>query len=547
MWKKFLLFLQNLENTPQTLLSYGGAFLCIIILRLTVEASLGHFSQKSFRFIFFEFTHTFLFFLFALLLFSFLFRFLTKESLLKVSNILLFGFLIILLPPIIDTWIFQGQDFWSFYEFDGLLGLFWRYLTLFGDSPRIGITYGVRIEVVLMTLGSTLYTFYKTASKKKALLAFWLTYSLFFVLGTFPSWITLVLKASSVGLLVISDLDVASLFLTPETILNSAMTDVRSVLNIKMSLFYALLSAFTLSFLLWKEKPRHFIALFKNARFPQIFHHGGLLLLGSLLAWHFDEASLPISLFSILTYILLIFSVVLAWLTSVIINDIHDTAIDEITNLNRPLIKSKIPHHTYLTYGIFIFFFSLLFAGIVSPTALFLIFLYQVFAYVYSAPPLRLKRLPIIATLLAAFANILIFALGYITLSEEKSLSTLPTSILLYLLLALTIGLCLKDFKDIAGDAKDHVFTLPVLFGEARAKYILASLIFCVFALSPMIINQPTLFPLSFIMASLSFYIIQKGTPERKSLFSYHRFSLLFFLLLFCYGTLLTLFLLFKH
>ncbi len=399
-----------------------------------------------------------------------------------------------------------------------------------------------------MTLGSTLYTFYKTASKKKAFLAFWLTYSLFFVLGTFPSWITLVLKASSVGLLAISDLHVASLFLTPETILNSAMTDVRSVLNIKMSLFYAFLSALTLSFLFWKERAHHFIALLKNARFPQIFHHGGILLLGSLLAWHFDEAPLPISLFSILTYALLIFSIVLAWLTSVIINDIHDTTIDEITNLDRPLIKSKIPHHTFLTYGIFFFFFSLLFAGIVSPTALFLIFLYQVLAYVYSAPPLRLKRLPILATLLAAFANILIFVLGYITLSEEKSFSTLPTSILLYLLLALTIGLCLKDFKDIAGDAKDHVFTLPVLFGETKAKYILASLIFCVFAISPnILLNQPSLFPLSFLMASIAFYIIQKGTSERKSLFSYHRFSFLFFLLLFCYGTLLALFFLFKY
>ena len=99
MWKKFLLFLQDLENTPQSLLSYGGAFLSIIILRLTIEASLGHFSQKSFRFIFFEFTHTFLFFLFALLLFSFLFLFLSKEILLRVRNSLLFGFFIIILPP----------------------------------------------------------------------------------------------------------------------------------------------------------------------------------------------------------------------------------------------------------------------------------------------------------------------------------------------------------------------------------------------------------------------------------------------------------------
>ncbi|MCW1888006.1 MAG: UbiA family prenyltransferase [Candidatus Moranbacteria bacterium] len=547
MWKKFLLFLQNIENTPQSLLSYGGAFLCIIVLRLSIESGLGHFSKKSFSFIFFEFTHTFLFFLFSLLLFIFLFRFLIKESLLRVGNILLFGFFIILLPPIIDTWIFRGQGFWSFYEFDGLRGLFWRYLTLFGDSPRIGITYGVRLEVVLMTLGSAFYTYYKTQSKKRSLLALWLTYCLFFVLGTFPSWLTLVLNTFSIGLFTVSDIHVAKLFLTPETILSSAMTDVRSVLNIKMSLFYAFLSTFFLSLLFWKERSAHFLALFKNARFPQIFHHGGLLLLGSLLAWHFEELSLSLSLFSFLAYSLLIVSVIFAWITSVIINDIYDTPIDELTNPDRPLIQKNIPHKTYLTYGLYFFFFSLLFAGLVSPTALFLIFLYQVFAYMYSVPPLRIKRFPVIATLLAAFANILIFSLGYITLSQESSLSSLPASILLYLLLALTVGLTLKDFKDISGDFKDTVFTIPVLLGEALAKQVIGSLIFCIFALSPIILNQPSLFPLSFLMASLAFYTIQKGTSQKKSLFSYHRFSLLFFLLLFCYGSLLALFFFLKR
>ncbi len=298
--------------------------------------------------------------------------------------------------------------------------------------------------------------------------------------------------------------------------------------------------------LFWQERKAHFIALYQNARFPQVFYHGGLLLLGSLLAWHFEETALSLSLFSILTYLLLIQSVVLSWLASVILNDIHDTHIDTITNSNRPLIKNVINQSTYLSYGIIFFFFILLFAGMVSPTALILVFLYQVLAYVYSAPPLRLKRFPLLATALAAFANILILALGYITQSESKSLHTLPTVLILYLLLALTISLSLKDFKDIPSDAKDKVFTLPVILGEDLAKLVLGGLIFVIFALSPLILNQPSFLLLGLIAATLAYIIIQKGTSDKTSFFSYYRFSFLFFSLLFLYGCLLALLLFFK-
>ncbi|MEK9173946.1 MAG: hypothetical protein AAB845_01645, partial [Patescibacteria group bacterium] len=154
--------LESLENTPQTLLSFLGAFTMLIVLRLAIEAGLGLFAAKTFQALFVEFSHTFLFFLFAFSLFLPLLSFLTRESTLRTVNTLLFGFLIILTPPIIDTLLFGQNGFWSFYEFDGLLGLITRYFTFFGDSPSIGITSGVRLEVLLVTLGSIPLIYYKT-------------------------------------------------------------------------------------------------------------------------------------------------------------------------------------------------------------------------------------------------------------------------------------------------------------------------------------------------------------------------------------------------
>jgi 4-hydroxybenzoate polyprenyltransferase len=541
MWNRLIQSIKALEDTSQSLLSVAGAFLGIIVLRLTIEGALTSFPQASFSYTFFQFTHTFLFFLFSFIVFIFIFQYLSRESLLRTVNVLLFGFLIILTPPIIDTIIFGNQVFWSFYEFDGLRGLVYRYFTLFGDTPQVGITYGVRIEVVLMTLASTGYIYLKTHSKFRTLLAFFLTYTTFFILGTFPSWLTLMLDFPSQSLLEISAINTARIFLTPENILSQSITDIRSVLSVKISLVYSFLVFGGLLLLLAKTKWSDLKALFQNARFPQIFFHSGLLILGSLLAWHFEKIYLPFTLFSTLAYLLLLISVAFAWITSVIVNDFYDVKIDRVTNQSRPLIKDSISKDAYLGYAAIFFFFSLLFAGIVSHQALLLLFCYQVTATLYSAPPLRLKRFPILATLLAAFANIIILSIGYLVISDQGSIQALPTSILLYLLFALAFCLALKDFKDIAGDAEDGVFTIPVLLGEERAKLFIGSGLFFVFSLVPLLLKQTSLLPLSLFFATVAFFMVQKGTNDEKSFFYYKRFSLLFFSLTFFYGLLLTL------
>lgn len=526
-----------IENAPLSLLGFGGSFVSLIILRLMIEGALGSFSQKSFEYLFFEFTHTFLFFLFAFSLFLPLLAYLNRETLLRTANLLLFGFLIILTPPIIDTLILGSGKFWSFYEFDGLHGLFIRYWTFFGDSPSIGITYGVRLEVLIITLLSIGLIWLKTRSYTRGLLGGILIYSLFFVLGTFPSWITLFLSGPT-ELLQASNLTVAQIFLTPEPILNRNILELRSVLNIKMSLWYALLLIPTLGSLLLYAHKDHWLALYHNARFPQVFYHGGLILLGALLAFHFEDLSLPITHFSYLALFLLVWSGVLAWLASVVINDFYDLAIDQETNPTRPLVTQTISSSAYLSYGVIFFFFSLLLAGLVSSQALILILGYQVCAWVYSAPPFRLKRFPIIATLSASFASILLLAAGYLALSDTHSLKTLPIQIILSLFLVFTLALPIKDFKDIVGDRKDSVYTLPVLFGELWAKRIIGSLIFAIFIFSPLILNTTKLYLPALLFGSAAFWIIQNGTSKKDAFFHYQKFSLFFFLLVFLYGVL---------
>lgn len=522
--KHFLLrIIKTIEDAPMTLPSFVIAFFALIVARLLIENTFGLFQEHTFFFFFFEFTHTFLFFLCSFLLLVFPVRYAGAISFQKAANILLFGFLIILTPPIVDNIIFHGSYFWSFYAFDGFSGLLHRYVTLFGDRPDMGITYGVRVEVAFVTFLLGLYTYIKSQHVKKALLVSFLTYTILFVLGTFPAWLTLGILTFEKGFLSINQNDVAGLFLTPENIFARNLTDFRSVLNVKMSMVYSVMSAFLIGLLLFREYSKYFFALLKNIRIPQIIYHGGLLFLGMALSFFFTETPLSFDFFHITGTLALIIAVESAWIASVIANDCFDKNIDTITNKNRPLIESTIPEELYKTFGVLFFVASLVFSGVVSFSALLLLLGYQAIAWLYSAPPLRLKRFPIIATIFAAFAGILVLIIGFLVVDPDNSLATLPLPLLFYLFIAYSLCLPIKDFKDIVGDKKDNVYTIPVLLGTKKAQLLIGSLMFLLYMFSPIILNAHSLFFPALVFGSLAFWSIQKGEENNSSFFSFRK------------------------
>ena len=531
--------IEAIESAPVTLATFVTTFLALILTRLMIENTLGLFESHTFFFFFFEFTHTFLFFLCAFLLMLPVVRFAGSVDFRKAANILLFGFLVILTPPIIDTIVFRGMNFWSFYAFDGFVGLIGRFFTLFGDHPDIGITYGVRVEVVFVTLALGLYASLKSARPAKALLVSLAAYTILFVLGTFPSWLTFGLLAFQKGFLAINQNDVAALFLTPENIFARNLSDFRSVLNVKMSIVYGVFSVVLVGALLFREYPKYFIALWENARLPQLIYHGGLLFLGMALAFYFTDARVSVNFFHIVGMLTLLAAVESAWLASVVVNDCYDIRIDRETNPTRPLIRNAIPLETFKTFGILFFAVSLIFSGIMSFTALLLMLGYQALAWLYSAPPFRLKRFFGVATLLSAAAGILVLITGFFVVSSDHNLHTLPLSLVSYLFVAYTLSLPIKDFKDIRGDALDHVSTLPVVFGEHMGKLIVSSLLFILFMASPLVLHARALFLPALIFGGLAFWIMQQGTADEKSLFAYRKLPGLILAIAIFYGLVL--------
>lgn len=515
----------KIEAIPLTLTSLVASLFVIITIRIAIEFFLEglpfFFSDQYF----YKFLHFFFTFGFTYLAALPIFVWFAGVNIRQAAIVLLFGFLVIWIPPLVDEIISQGIGFWSFYAFDSLSGLVTRYFTFFGDQPEVGITYGVRTEVALVLIGFATYVWVKTKSFGRVVFGTLSLYTVLFLIGALPSLVTFILLGPTQGWLNITELDIARVMLSPEPLYLINPPAVENVLAVKMILVYALLFPVLVLGLLIAFFRTTLLALWNNIRLPQAFYHIGLFLVGAGCVILYErKIAFDLNWLHWSGLMIMLISVVLAWITSVIVNDLHDVSIDTVTNPNRPLITNTIPRDLYQVIGFLTFTISIIFAAIVSTQLALLLVGYQAIAWIYSASPLRLKRYPFIATILASSASLLVFFGGYIVFSTAKNIAALPNSIPLLLFLAYTFLLPIKDFKDIPGDKADGVITWPILLGEARAKRYIGSVLLLVFIVSVFVFQVRHLFPLALFFGSLAYWLLQLSSPEHRY-FSYRRLS----------------------
>lgn len=506
---RFKGIIENIEGYKFTLPQFLIAFSAIIALRMLGESLLSGFEGKSLEFFIGSTLAAYLFFLFSYLLILIFLTFYLKESFQKIANVLLWGFFIVVFPPIFDKILCGVQKCWSFYAFDSLAGLGKRFLTFFGRDPYIGITYGVRIEVALAIIFLIFYTFLKTRDVLKSLIGGAISYVILFILGSFPTWLTFLFLAPSKKITDIEGFDVAGLFLSPIKYFSIGGNDVLNALNAKMNLIYAFLVVPVMIFFFWYNYRVKFWAVAKNIRWIQIMIHAGLVLFGVGLGAFYFPGNITVNIFSFFALANLVGAAVFAWLASVFLNDIVDFEIDKITNQKRPLVGGEVSEEEYRQLFWVFFILSLILAITIGVKFFLIILAYQIIGWVYSCWPFRLKRFAGIASFLAGLDLALLFSSGFILIADNQNLFTLPPKVFWLLVVAFAISLPIKDFKDIEGDRKNGVWTIPVLLGETGARFIIGLGIFISYALSVVWLNMKIMFFPAMILGAVSFWILQ--------------------------------------
>lgn len=499
---------EKIEKAPTNFYLWSLTFLSIIFARVLMENWLGQMINRSGDYFFHHFSYTLVFFLLSYLFFL---AFLMKKLNLKIkaaSNVLLWGYLIIIFPPLFDFILLNDRPYLSFYGIYSLSEMPYRFFTFFGDSPDYGMTYGVRIEIAFTVLGLLVYSFIKTRNKIKALIISLEAYLILFFLGTFPSWMTILARGFQKGPFKVGESDIVQMFFPSVRLFARSTGNYLNALSIKLSLVYGFILFLFVGWGLYILYRKQFLAFLKNARPVQLGYHIGLLLAGMFLAAAFTKINWELNIFNVFALLLVIISVAFAWLASVVVNDIYDKKIDHLTNQTRPLIVKDFSNGAYIATGAVLFAVSIFFSAMVNPKVAFLLIAYQALAFLYSAWPFRLKRFLGVASLVSSVASLLILFAGFILAAPMEDIGQLPTRIIWLLGLAFIFCLPIKDLKDIKGDQADGVMTFPVVFGEYWGKVIIGGGIFFAYVFSVIAFNEKKLLFWALFLGGISFWLV---------------------------------------
>ncbi len=438
-----------------------------------------------------------------------LFKFATKKSAAVLARVVLPFFAILLLVPLID--ILAG---WKGYPLMYLIPeihgpLLPRFFTFFGNAPDAGgISLGMRIEMALAIIGSGLYFYISTLQKARSIIYAIAVYVIFFLLAASPYWIAAIYRIAGFsydGINQVSD----SMFIR----------------------FFLIISAIVTASIAYLENKRLFHVLVKDLRLLRIAHYVLMILFGVILGM--QRASHIFGIDQLFAMVLIPLALVSAVIFSIVMNNTADIEIDRITNSDRPLVQNEVTLHTYHVIGWTFFVLSLIFAAAVSMYAFFFIALFILVYFLYSMPPLRLKRVPFFSKVLIALNTLFMTMLGFLSTSRLTILD-FPFGLGCGMVIMYTFAAQLIDLKDYEGDKRAGIQTLPVLLGLSTARLVIGSILVLAYMSVYLLLPDTLLILPLVVFGCLQFHFVMKVPYHEKPIFVTYIISLLMLLLYCC-------------
>ncbi len=370
-------------------------------------------------------------------------HFVTRESPTRTARIVLPGFVLLLIAPTVDLILTRGAGEAMNYICPGdSVPLYQRFSTFFGPPMKSGITLGMRIEIAIVLCLAFFLFRLKHCRRWRSVVGTVALYTVIFLFVSVPCYTDPIFRSISPGYRYnSSDIDCCLLLLTiPLLVL-----------------------------LLWRERPALLSALAGNMRIPRLLHYELMLAFGWILA----GANLTRSMLAtkVLEALMLGTSAATAWAFAVATNDLADEAIDTVSNPSRPLIGKTIRREEYSHVAWLFFGVACATAFVLHPIPFLLILCFMANYYVYSVPPLRLKRIPIVSKLAISGNSLILVALGFMLGGGD--LYKLPPNLVLFFLVPVTLAANFIDLKDYEGDKQTGVWTLPVIIGMRPAQIII--------------------------------------------------------------------------
>ena len=437
LWNRWIDYTQR-EDIPFGY--FVATFFSVVVTRMFLE----FFSDRGFpRFP--PHFHYLLFYLTSFMVVAIIVSLFVREKPSSVLRFMLANSFVILVPPLADLLVTGGKGMNMAYLLPGIHGnLLHRFFTLGGSAKPMGITLGIKLEVVIILLGLGWYVYYKTSSLVRALAASVSVYVLLFFLAIFPFFMKFLVELLG-GTYRYS---------------TALMLD-----------GYLMFLPLVLMILLHLQAPGIFASSCREFSFLRLLHYYLMIALGMVIAhrpFHllFEP---PTNFFSL---IILLWGVLMAAVAVTVMNNISDVELDRISNPHRMLVRGVISRGHYAVIGGCAIFLSVVYTWAVHYTLMFFLMIIVGLYAIYSLEPLRLKRLFLLSKAVIAANSIMAIIIGYTFMGGP--LVRMPFSMFALFFIGMTLAGNVVDIKDYEGDKAHGIITLPVLLGVEKAKALTA-------------------------------------------------------------------------
>lgn len=363
----------------------------------------------------------------------------------RAAKVVLPGFVLLVIAPIWDIAATGGAGADMSYFIPGIHTDIWaRYASFGGAHGGLGVSAGIKVELVVVLASLAVYARVSGASWARVGLTVWGAYTAVFLLGALPFAMRAVYEFFGLDYRY-SDLAAARfLFLV----------------FVLLALGAAL-----------AESRRTVLQIALDGRWLRIGHYAAMFALGYV----FDLPERPFvwNDSALETFALMPVALVFAALFSIVTNNWADRGIDRLSNPKRPTVQEGFEPRAYLSLALPFLGVSLAAAAFISFDALFAVSVVIGNYYVYSVPPLRIKRLFMLSKIVIACNSVILLVLGYRLRGGD--IGEIPITAVAALLLGLSLASNFIDLKDEAGDAAEGIATLPVVLGQKTAKRLCAA------------------------------------------------------------------------
>ncbi len=264
-------------------------------------------------------------------------------------------------------------------------------------------------------------------------------------------------------------------------------------------------------------QPRLTRALLADLRVARILHYAALGGLGMALGLHDRRAEL-FTAETVVRFALLVITLAYAAVFAIVTNNLADVGADRISNPDRPLVRGTVAPRPYLAAGIAAEIVALALAAAADVRLSVGIVVISLGYAAYSCPPLRLKRVPVVAKLIIGLNSLVAAVCGFALCGGDWR--AFPPVWAAYVLGPVALAANFVDLKDTAGDRADGVATLPVLLGERCARAFIAAASVSGYVMAGWLLGLAWVWPLNAVMAILHVRFLYRQPYDERFVFA---------------------------